>query len=83
MERQRSGVCLWSVFGRAYADDALRTECVRTDLSDPDRRLDCSATWSQIAWTIPAIHVRLARFRGAVQQGPVHRQEAQIVQSCK
>ena len=31
----------------------------------------------------PAIHVRFSRFRGTVQQGPVNRQEAQIVQSCK
>ena len=34
------------------------------------------------AW-IPAIHVRFSRFRGTVQQGPVERQETQIVQSRK
>ena len=31
----------------------------------------------------PAILTRFSRFRGTVQQGPVQRQEAQIVQSCK
>ena len=31
----------------------------------------------------PAIQVRFSRFRGTVQQGPVQRQEAQIVQSGK
>ena len=30
----------------------------------------------------PAIQVRFSRFRGTVQQGPVQRQGAQIVQSC-
>ena len=30
----------------------------------------------------PAIQVRFSRFRGTVQQGPVQRQETQIVQSC-
>ena len=33
------------------------------------------------AWS-PAIQVRFSRFRGTVQQGPVQRQETQIVQSC-
>ncbi len=31
----------------------------------------------------PAIQVRVSRFRGAFQQGPVQRQETQIVQPCK
>ena len=31
----------------------------------------------------PAIQVRFSRSRGPVQQGPVQRQETQIVQSCK
>ena len=30
----------------------------------------------------PAIQTRFPRFRGTVQQGPVQRQETQIVQSC-
>jgi len=30
---------------------------------------------------IPAIRVRFSRFRGTVQQGPVQRQDWQIVQS--
>ena len=30
----------------------------------------------------PAIQVRFSRFRGTIQQGPVQRQETQIVQSC-
>ena len=32
---------------------------------------------------IPAFQVRFSRFRGTVQQGPVQRQETQIVQPCK
>ena len=32
---------------------------------------------------IPAIQARFSRSRGTVQQGPVQRQETQIVQSCK
>ena len=55
-ERQPSGI--WppeSVFGRAFAEDALRTACVRAGLSDLDRRLDRWATWAQIAARIPAI----------------------------
>ncbi len=31
----------------------------------------------------PAIHIRFSRLRGTVQQGPVQRQETQIVQPCK
>ena len=31
----------------------------------------------------PAIQTRFSRFRGTVQQGPVQRQETQIVQPCK
>jgi len=32
---------------------------------------------------VPANQVRISRFRGSVQQGPVERQEAQIVRPCK
>ena len=32
---------------------------------------------------IPAFQVCFSRFRGTVQQGPIQRQEAQIVQPCK
>ncbi len=35
------------------------------------------------ATQIPAIQVRLSRFCGMVQQGPVQRQKTQIVQPCK
>ena len=71
------------MFGRADAEDALRTACVRAGLSDLDRRLDRWATWAQIALRIPAIRLGIPRYRRSARPDPFKRQEAQIVQSCK
>ena len=81
-ERQRSGVS-GSVFGRGLSGRRAM-DCMRARRSQRPGSTAGTArpTWARIAARIPAIHVRLSRFRGAVQQGPVHRQEAQIVQSC-
>jgi len=38
---------------------------------------------SKSAALTPAIEVRFSRFGGLVRQGPVPRQETQIVQPCK
>ena len=71
------------MFGRADAEDALRTACVRAGLSDLDRRLDRWATWAQIALRIPAIRFGTPRYRRSAKPDPFKRQAAQIVQSCK